>query len=202
MLFAVSAAGILQGLNPSLGRRPGHDPEAAPRPAPEARTTPPGRPELRSAFTGPAAAGMEAIRARDGAFEPEPFLEGARAAYEMIVENFAKGDRDALKGLLSEAVFRRYDADIAQREDSGQTRSIDVVRIAKSEIQEAEIDGDNAKVRVLFAVDLTGVTQDAEGRVIEGDPNRITRTEEVWTFERDLTRSDPNWRLCGVSAVG
>ena len=59
---------------------------------------------LRPAFEGRAAAGFEAIAAVDASFDPESFASGARAAYTMIVEAFAKGDLAALRPLLADKV--------------------------------------------------------------------------------------------------
>ena len=53
----------------------------------------------------PLAAGFEKLAQADPAFSPREFLEGAKLAYEMIVEAFAKGDKPALKNLLSKEVF-------------------------------------------------------------------------------------------------
>ena len=70
---------------------------------------------LRPTFTGPAAAGMESIYDVDQSFEPRAFMQGARAAYEMIVGAFGRGDRDALKPLLDTDVYDAWDASIAER---------------------------------------------------------------------------------------
>ena len=45
----------------------------------------------------PAAAGFEKLAQADPNFLPKTFLEGAKLAYEMIVEAFAKGDKRPLK---------------------------------------------------------------------------------------------------------
>ena len=60
------------------------------------------RARLRPAFTGPAAAGLEAIAAQDGNFSPDDFTRGARKAYELTVTAFADGDRDSLRQLVDD----------------------------------------------------------------------------------------------------
>ena len=35
----------------------------------------------------------------------------------------------------------------------------------------------------------------SDGTVIEGDPKQIRETIDVWTFERDVSSRDPNWKL-------
>jgi predicted lipid-binding transport protein (Tim44 family) len=57
------------------------------------------------------AAGLKAIAEADPTFGPKSFMEGAKAAYEMIVTAFATGDRKTLKNLLEIS-----DADYDKRE--------------------------------------------------------------------------------------
>ena len=47
----------------------------------------------------PLALGLDALASTDPEFDPKHFLTGARAAYEMIVNAFAEGDRRTLKNL-------------------------------------------------------------------------------------------------------
>ena len=52
---------------------------------------------------------------------PQHFLTGARAAYEMIVNAFAEGDRRTLKNLLSREVYDGFEGAIIEREKRGDT---------------------------------------------------------------------------------
>ncbi|MGL4242305.1 MAG: TIM44-like domain-containing protein, partial [Beijerinckiaceae bacterium] len=38
------------------------------------------------------------------------------------------------------------------------------------------------------------------GEVIDGDPREIRENTDVWTFERDTTSRDPNWKLVATEA--
>ena len=49
--------------------------------------------------------GLTAIRLADRTFDLKGFLQGARAAFAMIVEAYAKGDKAALRPLLAPEVF-------------------------------------------------------------------------------------------------
>ncbi len=68
----------------------------------------------------PVAAGFEKLVQADPAFSPREFLEGAKLAYEMIVEAFAKGDKPALKNLLSKEVFDGFSKAIDSRSQAGE----------------------------------------------------------------------------------
>jgi len=199
IIFAAIAGFLLFRLYSVLGRRTGHEPsarpqsEAAPR-AEEALA----REGPRLAFTGPGAAGMEEIRRADSDFDPESFLDGARGAYEMIVQAFAEGDRETLKRFTAPPVYKRYDAAIAEREEKNLTQTTDIVRLARAEIADAELDGRTARVSVRFEADLSTIIRDEDGEVVEGDPSRIRTAQETWTFERDVGGRDPNWVLARV----
>ena len=69
----------------------------------------------------PLASGLDAIAAADGSFDAQHFVAGARAAYEMIVNAYAEGDRRTLKSLLSREVYDGFEAAIGEREKRGET---------------------------------------------------------------------------------
>ncbi|MCG8441928.1 MAG: Tim44/TimA family putative adaptor protein [Caulobacterales bacterium] len=198
ILFASVAVFFALRLYMVLGRRTGHQPRPADASANTRESA--GAPRLgpRPAFTGPGAAGMEAIRAADGVFEPEAFLTGARGAYETIVAAFADGDRELLKSLLSASVNKKWTEAIDAREAAGRRQVSDLVRIERAEIEDARLDDTRAQVSVRFEADIASGQTDADGVVLEGDPTHIARVAEIWTFERDVESRDPNWVLAKV----
>ena len=139
--------------------------------------------------------GLTAIHAKDEAFDPEEFLEGARMAYEMIVQAFADGDRRALKGLLSREVYENFEAAIDAREERGETVRSSFVGIDKADITGAELDGDEAQITVHFVSEIVSATLDADENVIEGDLQEVAETTDTWTFARPARSRDPNWKL-------
>lgn len=142
---------------------------------------------VRISQYGAAAAGLEAIGSRDRGFAPDAFLEGARGAYQMIVEAYGRNDLATLRGLLNGETLAAYEVAIRERVASGAGR-IEVVRLSDARIVAAELVGNRAEIDVHFSADL------ADG----GDGLRPT--DEVWSFERDITSRDPAWLLCGVAA--
>jgi predicted lipid-binding transport protein (Tim44 family) len=187
--LAVIALIVILRLYSYLGRRTGAEPPPA-----SARA---GTGELPQAPGAPAKAlpansaredhgGVADIVRADPSFEASHFLEGARKAYEMIVQAFAAGDRDALRPLLTPRVFESYVKAIDERQTSG-GKGPELVRLKSADLAEAELDGVTARVSVKFEAEL------AEGE------HGLRDTKELWTFERDTTSRDPNWRLAGVA---
>lgn len=148
----------------------------------------------------PVAAGLDAIVAADGSFDPAHFLTGARAAYEMIVTAFAEGDRRNLRNLLSRDVYEGFEAAIDDRERRGETAETRFVSIDQAEIVGAEMRGKSAQVTVRFVSKLVSVTRNREGAVIEGNADGVTDVTDVWTFARDPSSRDPNWKLVATEA--
>jgi predicted lipid-binding transport protein (Tim44 family) len=148
----------------------------------------------------PVAAGLDAIVAEDKSFDAKHFLAGARAAYEMIVTAFAEGDRRSLKNLLSRDVYDGFETAIRDREGRGETTETRFVSIDKADITGAELRGKTAQVTVRFVSQLVSVTHDRTGKVIEGSPEKVTEVTDVWTFARDLSSRDPNWKLVATEA--
>jgi predicted lipid-binding transport protein (Tim44 family) len=146
------------------------------------------------------AIGLDAILAADKTFDPRHFLTGARAAYEMIVVAFAQGDRRTLRDCVSKEVYDSFDAAIAERESRGETAESRFVSIDTTEIAAVELRGVTALVTVRFVSQLVSVTRDKTGNVTDGNPDKVTDVTDIWTFARDVTSRDPNWKLVTTEA--
>ncbi|MCR6644866.1 MAG: Tim44/TimA family putative adaptor protein [Terricaulis sp.] len=190
-VLAFVAGFVLFRLYTTLGRRVDSE-RPDPRPAPAQGEMPRDQdgpaPVSAPMASGPAGEGLMAIFRADPHFDVEHFIVGARAAYEMIVGAYAKGDRDSLAPLLTPRVFESYSASIAAREEKNEPGP-ELVRLKTGEIVDADLAGDIARITVRFEAEL------AEGA------HGVRDAREKWTFERDVRTGDPNWRLARVSAA-
>jgi len=194
VIFAVIAAIVLFQLYNVLGKKVGRQPEEdaraqPPAPAPAAEGAV-GRPGALDAVTLASIAGL---KARDPNFDPVRFLEGARQAHETIVRAYASGDRETLKPLLTPHVMASFEAGIAAREARGETEEAEFLHPARADLETATAEENRAIARVRFLAEL-------RNRVTSADPAAEAQVEErrvaeVWTFERTLGASDPNWLL-------
>jgi predicted lipid-binding transport protein (Tim44 family) len=181
----------------SLPPRPAEAPARPAEPAP-----PPGERWKDVAETGSAvAAGLDAIVAADSSFDAKHFITGARAAYEMIVTAFAAGDRRQLRSLLSREVFDGFDAAISERERRSETAETRFVSIDGSTITAAELrNRATAQITVRFVSKLITATRDRAGAVIDGSAEKVTDVTDMWTFARDVSSRDPNWKVVATEA--
>jgi len=148
----------------------------------------------------PLAKGLDAITAADPTFEVKHFITGARAAYEMIVTAFAEGDRRTLKNLLSREVYENFDSAITSREQRGETVESRFVAINAADITAAEQRDTSAQLTLRFVSQLVSVTRNKAGDVIDGSADKVTDVTDVWTFVRDVSSRDPNWKLVATEA--
>jgi predicted lipid-binding transport protein (Tim44 family) len=192
IIFAVAAIVVLYQLYAVLGRRVGRQPEDLPRPA----LTPAAPDEAPLEGEPVRLTGLAALRARDSSFDVGKFLTGARAAYEMIVKDFAEGDRDSLQRLLAPKVMAAFEKVIAAREAAGETQVVEFIQAPRGDLEEIKVDGDQVTIKVRFLAE-----QRVRARTAAGETVDDRRTAEVWTFERNLKSRDPNWLLVRVDAA-
>jgi predicted lipid-binding transport protein (Tim44 family) len=210
ILFAMVAAFLVLRLRSVLGRRTGNERRRdlyvrgstpttdggkvvtlTQRPAPLVADAPP---------ANTVAGGIAQIAAVDPGFESGGFLAGARAAFDLIVAGFAKGDKDALHPLLSEDTYRSFAGAIDERAASGETLETRIEKLKDIDLVEAGMDGRTARVTVKIVSDQINVLRAHDGSIVDGDPQNLVEKTDFWTFTRDTRSNDPNWILVATSA--
>ena len=207
LLIAMVAGVILFRLYSVLGRRTGHE-----RPPQERyglnrgaaksgndnvvalpdRTA---RAETLDKPGDPVARGLLDIKLSDRSFEDAHFVDGAKQAYEMVVTAFAAADRQTLRSLLSDEVYAAFDGVIREREQNKQTVEFTFVGFGETKITHAALKRRTAEVTVSFAAQYISATHGPDGAVVDGDPKAVRAVNDVWTFNRDVRASDPNWTI-------
>ncbi|MEM1199908.1 MAG: Tim44/TimA family putative adaptor protein, partial [Pseudomonadota bacterium] len=90
---------------------------------------------------------------------------------------------------------------LKERERAGHMQESSFVGIDKASIIEAVFSDKNANITIKFVSKLISATRDKEGTLIEGDPKKVREVTDIWTFMRDVTSRDPNWRLVATEAA-
>jgi predicted lipid-binding transport protein (Tim44 family) len=212
IIYAVVAVILLARLWTVFGRRNDEDKErpnpfAAPLQPPRDETpaqgavpgnAPVALPPLLQPFrAAPAslAGGLEQAKALDANFDEKQFLQGARQAFTMIVEDFSKGDLSRITRLLGPDVLPHFRASIDACVAAGQVMESKINNIREAETAAAKVDGTTITITVRFVSEQENVLRDASGHVIGGEVGRVEEITDLWTFARDTTSSDPNWIL-------
>lgn len=187
-----------------LGRRTGHEqpiakpvevqsqPQQTARPVPDLVAQPAG---AEPAIDPRATEGVRAIVAADPDFDVARFLEGAQAAYRMVLEAFWKGDVEELGRLSDDEVRDAFAQAVADRQSDGHVLDNRLVAIERAVIERARLDGQMATIAVRFDADIAAVTRDQDGNVVAGSLSDAVPTHDVWTFSRHIRADDPNWIL-------
>ena len=198
LIFAAIAAFICYRLYTVLGTRGGHEPDEqeesplAPRRDEEAV---PAYEEAPAPSAAPQPEWADPVREVKPDFDAASFLEGAKAAYEMIVEAFASDRLPEVKPYVDPGVYRAFDTALKSRREAGQTSELNFVGIDRADVVEATVDNGTIRIVVDFRSDQVRVLRNAAGEVVEGDPNRIDLVRDRWTFARSAKSRDPNWML-------
>lgn len=215
ILYAIVAAGLVFWLRSLLGTRNGDERERPnPFTAPPPEASPQAVPNIDDSVTTLPLAEQKPVLPRnvsiasdstertlidiarqDPDFDLAKFSMGAQDAFVIIVESFAAGDRDTLKGLLEPQVYDAFNQALAIREENGESMSTEIHAVRKVEIMDAKIDGRVSYVTIRFIADETCVIRAKDGSIISGDPDRITEMNDIWTFSRLVRSRDPRWLL-------
>lgn len=217
IIFAMIAAFLVYRLRSVLGRRHGEErqrPNPFTPPAARPGQTPSdnvvhlpdrGRPPAEAPVSDEPmslSAALAQIRSMDPNFDEKTFIQGARGAFQMVVDSFAQGDTATLRPLLSDEVYDNFVNAIRQRQAAGETLETRIDRIKDADVTEARLDGRTAFVTVKFVSDQVNVTRDAAGAVLDGDPNVAVEVTDIWTFARNTRSRDPNWALVETRTPG
>ena len=205
VILALIALFIGLRLYSVLGERTGHEQPILKPAEPEARVEQRSMPapNLASAqleadgmaFVPTAGPGVRALLAADPGFDVARFLEGARAAYRMILEAFWKGDLEPVRAHIDPDVLNAFSTAVQQRQAAGHRLDNRLIGIDHAVITAAQLERTAATLTVRFEADIAAVTRDKDGNVIAGSLSDAVQTRDLWTFRRDLSSRDPNWTL-------
>jgi predicted lipid-binding transport protein (Tim44 family) len=206
VILAMIAAFLGLRLYSVLGRRAEHEEDAvphrfdagdnAPLAAPQAaqQTAPQRAIELEGVMPA-VERGIGEISSADRNFDLTQFMEGAKGAYEMVLEAYWDGDRDTLRDLCDDDVFEGFSGAIDAREDAEHTLDNKLIRVEETRIHSASLDKRMARIAILFVADIATVTRDKDGTVVAGSLDDAIESRDVWTFSRNIGSNDPNWVL-------
>ena len=195
LIFAVIAVLLVLRLRSVLGQKTGYEDQSRGKETAERfeQKPIPIRPDVQDAAND--GHGMDALRRAEPSFSESQFLDGARAAFGIILSAYSEGDIAQLKRLLSYDLLQSFTQSIQQRASDGEALSITIEDISHVSILNAQVFDNIASVTVDFHSTQTRMITDEGGNVIEDEGTGKLELVDIWTFERDLTLSDPNWKL-------
>ena len=125
----------------------------------------------------------------------EQFIKGAKAAYEMIITSFAKGDKKTLKPLLNKEIYKNFSDEIDHRKKENLKSELTFVGVKSAEIKNFEKKDNIYTFTVNFVSEIITYKKDKNNKVIEGSPDIIKTVNDIWKFSKNMWSSNPNWYL-------
>jgi len=123
------------------------------------------------------------------------FIKGAKAAYEMIITSFAKGDKHALKPLLNKEIYQSFSDEIDHRKKENLKSELTFVGVKSAEIKNFEKKDNIYTFTVNFVSEIITCKKDKNNKVVEGSPDIIKTVNDIWKFSKNMWSSNPNWYL-------
>ena len=99
-------------------------------------------------------------------------------------------------------VFEAFSAVIDQRANKGYTVDLEFGGVREIRLKDASFDKKDkaAEISISFLSDISSCVRDSEGKIIEGDPKKIKKQRDIWTFYKDFSKKEPNWFLSGTNS--
>lgn len=139
------------------------------------------------------------IKSKYSAFDIKEFVEGAKKAYEMILDAFNKDLPEDVKDFISDDLYQSYRKLLDSYKEKNYSYQTIVTRIDDAVIVLAESDNHHAKIRLEINAQNISVLSDQNGNIIQGDPDHVSAVTDTWTFERSYSSSSPAWIVTSVS---
>jgi predicted lipid-binding transport protein (Tim44 family) len=207
IIFAALALFLSYRLFNVLGTRSGHEPDEADRPilrpVPTSEEIEANAAPAKSNLTPMEKLPLWAREAREHVsdFEPKPFLEGAKAAYEMVVEAYASGDLEPVRGFVAPDVLHSFEVAIDGRRQAGQSVDFTFVGAEQPDVLSMVRESEHLSAEIRFRSEQVRAVRGEDGQIVEGNPEQVVTVVDTWTFTRPISSRDPNWTLVATSAA-
>ena len=130
----------------------------------------------------------------------EFFMNGAKMAFEMVINAFSKDDIETLKNLLSEKILQGFSLAIEDRKAKEIKLTTNLISIDKAEILSAMLIENQASIVVKIVSKQINYISDKEQKIIEGKKDEISEITDIWTFKKDVKSPNPNWLVSATSS--
>ena len=138
---------------------------------------------------------LKKIKEAFPSFDLVDFMQKAPRAFEYIALAFAKGDKENLKPLLNEDIYKSFEKAIDERKERNETAEFSLIGFKSIKLTDAEFFGSEVELTVEFETEQTNIVKNAAGEVIVGDPTYIETVTDIWTLKKNMRSSDPVWML-------
>ena len=126
------------------------------------------------------------------------FLKGAEIAYETILTSFATGDVKELRSLLTTDMADNFEQAINERQKQNIKSEFTFIGVKESNVEKYEKIKNELFASVKFVSEVISVKKDKEGKIVEGNPDKIKQVTDYWKFSKNILKKGPNWYLSEI----
>ena len=139
--------------------------------------------------------GLDSLIKADPGFNEKEFLEGAKNAFKIIIKSFSDSEIESLKPLLDYDLLNSFTKSISEREARQERQFSDVVSFKNFEIIKVNINDNLASITLKIVSEQIKYLVDKNDVLLEGNKDQSEIIKDKWVFERDISSTNPNWRL-------
>ena len=115
-------------------------------------------------------------------FDHKKFLEGAKYAFETIINAFNKSDKKTLKTLLTPSVYSSFEKAIDEGNNNPSYQFYSLLI--------------NGVENVIVENNIVNITLKITSEQFkDNDESTVTKKQDTWTFQKDINNKSPIWLL-------
>lgn len=118
-------------------------------------------------------------------FNHNNFIDGAKKAFETIINAFNQGDKKTLQTLLTKDVYKTFEKAINENKIDSENQ---IFSLNISGVENVLINNGKIIIKIKFISE----------HIKNDDENTIVKKEDIWSFEKPLKSNNPNWLLCST----
>tara|TARA_B100000676_G_C17577334_1_gene580288 strand:- start:3 stop:584 length:582 start_codon:yes stop_codon:yes gene_type:complete len=179
IIFAAIAGFLIYRLRSVLGKRNGFEKKAVNRNETKQKNV---EEETKVPSLSEKEIKFENIYKTINTFDHKQFLEGAKKAFEIIITSFNNGDKNTLKSLVSNDVYRAFEKAIDSNQNNPKAQFYSLIIDG---IEDASVNDGKISISVNFTSE----------QMLNNDEASIVKNKDTWTFEKPVNSSSPKWTL-------
>ena len=179
IIFAAIAGFLIYRLRSVLGKRNGFEKKAVNRNETKQKNV---EEETKVPSLSEKEIKFENIYKTINTFDHKQFLEGAKKAFEIIITSFNNGDKNTLKSLVSNDVYRAFEKAIDSNQNNPKAQFYSLIIDG---IEDASVNDGKISISVNFTSE----------QMLNNDEASIVKNKDTWTFEKPVNSSSPIWIL-------
>ena len=179
IIFAAIAGFLIYRLRSVLGKRNGFEKKTVNRNEPKQKNV---EEQVKVPSLSEKEIKFENIYKAINTFDHKQFLEGAKKAFEIIITSFNNGDKNTLKSLVSNDVYRAFEKAIDSNQNNPKAQFYSLIIDG---IEDASVNDGKISISVNFTSE----------QMLNNDEASIVKNKDTWTFEKPVNSSSPKWTL-------